>query len=415
MNELNRLVLFLDGTWNRADGATITNIVRLRDLIDPKWTDPAGGTVEHQRIYYDEGVGTAGVRDRLLGGATGRGLSTNVRQAYRYLCNFWQPGTEVFVFGFSRGAFTARSLVGYVGAAGLLKPEHCSEEMENKTWAYYRTPPKNRYPSVKRELEKYTYTGVRIGCLGVFDTVGALGVPIFFLRGWNSRRFQFHDTKLSSIVDHAFHALALDEERGPFDASVWERADHKNNQSVEQVWFAGAHCDVGGGYDDNQSSSLVLRWMIDRIKAKHLNLRFYPEEAGIRGDLIGPIHPSLTWKYPVSRVRPLYRVVNQIRPSSSRLRLGGLPKHAISAGEMIHWSVLQRWKQDDSYRPANVAAVLPTMFYTDNPRRTRVVGSFGEPLDWLGNSEDRSELYRVLPPEFHPALDRAIDRQNGTT
>jgi uncharacterized protein (DUF2235 family) len=142
---VRRLVLCLDGTWNTADGQEITNIVRIRDLIAPKVKTPAG--IEEQRVYYHTGVGTGlSTRDRLIGGLTGSGLGHNVRSAYRYLSQHYAEGVEIYLFGFSRGAFTARSLAGYIGASGLLKADHCSPENERRAWQYYRTPPDDRFP-----------------------------------------------------------------------------------------------------------------------------------------------------------------------------------------------------------------------------------------------------------------------------
>jgi uncharacterized protein (DUF2235 family) len=118
--EPKRLILCLDGTWNQADDKQITNIVRIRDLIEPK---------VNQRVYYHNGVGTGlSKTSNLVDGATGRGLGRNVRGIYRFLSQHYSDGIELYIFGFSRGAFTARSLVGYIGASGLLKPEHCSSE-----------------------------------------------------------------------------------------------------------------------------------------------------------------------------------------------------------------------------------------------------------------------------------------------
>ena len=158
---MDRLVLCLDGTWNAADSQDpITNIVTLRDLIDPLWKDEKTGAIEKQRIYYHEGVGTgAGYLDHWLGGLTGAGLDDNVRQAYRFLSQFYQAGTEILHFRLSRGAFTARSLAGYVGSAGLLTAQNCSPELEARTWAYYRTPPKERFPSEKQALSVFTHPG----------------------------------------------------------------------------------------------------------------------------------------------------------------------------------------------------------------------------------------------------------------
>ncbi len=205
------------------------------------------------------------------GGAFGLGLSENVRQGYRFLSQFYEPGDEIYIFGFSRGAFTARSLVEFVAASGLLKKRHCDEANLAFAWNYYRTPPKKRFPAVKGKLEKLCSRGVRIKLLGVFDTVGALGIPVV-VSGWlSARQNQFHDTKLGSTLDYAFHALAIDEHRGPLVPTLWAKPDHANNLRVEQVWFPGVHSDVGGGFpsaadgDEDPISQLALYWMLSRL------------------------------------------------------------------------------------------------------------------------------------------------------
>jgi Uncharacterized alpha/beta hydrolase domain (DUF2235) len=409
---MDRLILCLDGTWNTADSAApITNVVILRDLVDPLWK--SGSTTEKQRIYYDEGVGTEGGLNRLIGGATGVGLDDNVRQAYRFLSQFYEPGCEIYIFGFSRGAFTARSLAGYIGAAGLLTRENCSPELEQRTWAYYRTPPKERYPSEQQSLAGFTHPKVRIACLGVFDTVGALGIPGDVFETWNRRRYAFHDTKLSSIVDHALQALAVDEKRGPFGASLWAYPDHKNYLSVEQVWFPGVHSNIGGGYEDRRLSDLALRWMLDRITAKNLELKLYQDRPEIVGSPAGKLYESRTWLYAYSRIRPRIRVINQAVPDDiSGMRLSRLPPHANPIGEMIHWSVLDRWrrsplpeKDGGEYRPVNVQAALKTIYAPDQRFRTYVVGRRNEPLDWINSDADYAELRDLLPEEHLRGVD----------
>src|SRR5262249_26887412 len=196
-DQMKRLVLCLDGTWNTPESDEITNIVRRRDLIDPKFKNPKGKIVT-QRVYYEPGVGTEGTKSkRLFQGATGAGLEDNVRGAYRFLSSIYRPDLDVYIFGFSRGAFTARSLAGFIGASGLLKPEHCTEENERRAWAYYRTPPKFRFPSDRCALDQISFHSVRIKVLGVFDTVGSRGIPVSGILNWyNEKHYGFHDVTL---------------------------------------------------------------------------------------------------------------------------------------------------------------------------------------------------------------------------
>lgn len=403
-----RLILCLDGTWNTADGQDITNIVRIRDLIEPKYTDEHGNEC-HQRVYYEAGVGTGFGLDRYIGGGTGAGLGKNVRAAYRFLSQAHEPGQDIYIFGFSRGAFTARSLAGYIGSAGLLRPSECTAENEQRAWNFYRTSPKNRFPHDRLELSDLSYPDVRIKVLGVFDTVGSLGIPTELLESWNQLWFSFHDVTLGSNVDHALHALAIDEMRGPFGASVWQYPHHKDNVSVEQVWFSGAHSNVGGGYPDSGLSDLALEWMLSRIEAKGLGLRLVPGwRSSISADPYAALIDSRTALYRWSRMRPRIRVINQSIPrDKSDYRLSSLAPHALTIGEMVHWSALARWTASvngtvsvSGYRPVNLDAALKAMFEATPPRPIPVVGRSGEPLDWFRNPEHRAEFEELLPPQY---------------
>src|SRR5271170_1470439 len=158
-----RIIFLLDGTWNDIDvGPRDTNIVRMRELISKHLVESSGrsdsdamgdkkvhgyaSSGKEHLVYYERGVGT-GAFDWITGGAFGDGLSCNIRHAYKFLSFWYEPGDEIFIYGFSRGAYTARSLVGYLGAAGLLRRDACDEERESLAWRYYRTPPKDRMPA----------------------------------------------------------------------------------------------------------------------------------------------------------------------------------------------------------------------------------------------------------------------------
>src|SRR5689334_11453401 len=236
-----RLVVCCDGTWNKPDreGHT-TNVVRLVRAVKQQ---TAGGIA--QIVYYQPGVGTGNFIDRLAGGGTGIGLSANVRAAYSFIVDNYLDGDEIFLFGFSRGAYTARSVAGLIGHVGLLrKRDMCNFD---EVWDYYRLPRVQRDRLESAFLAKFPdrvpREQVRIRCIGVWDTVGALGIPHSrFCRS----EFQFHDTNLSPRVDFAFQALAIDEQRAPFVPAIWKTTPTPG-QTVEQVWFAGVHSNIGGG------------------------------------------------------------------------------------------------------------------------------------------------------------------------
>jgi hypothetical protein len=414
---MKRLVLLFDGTWNTEDGATYTNIVRLREILAESLgaNRPDGGAspeakpisgpmvdgIEHL-VFYDSGVGTGLMHDRILGGSIGVGITTNIRQGYRFLSRWYVPGDEIYVFGFSRGAYTARSLVGYVAAAGLLQSAYCTWERENEAWSFYRTPPKDRLPGSLAALSPFVHAAsqLRIKCLGVFDTVGALGVPLGIARRLNARNHQFHDVVLGSITEVNLHAIAIDERRRPFEAAPWTKPKfqrYKDSGRVEQVWFPGAHADVGGGYprkDGPDSAALedvALDWMIRRVNAR-TDLRLY-----WRGDVRGE-RWSRARQHEARRVIYKFwhsgiRAINGVEPRTfGRQTPVGMVKHEVPIGHMVHVSALERLgrivPEDDRwplYAPANLIAVLPAIESTyANPEREpllRVVDWDGVPLD----------------------------------
>src|SRR5215204_911911 len=392
---MKRLVLCLDGTWNTPEADEITNIVRIRDLIDPKFKS-AKGEIITQRVYYESGVGTGGTKlKRLVEGATGAGLEDNVRGAYRFLSGIYHDALEIYIFGFSRGAFTARSLAGYVGASGLLRPEHCTHDNEHRAWAYYRTPPKYRVPSDRRALDQISFPHVRVKVLGVFDTVGSRGIPVSGLFNWyNEKYYGFHDVTLGTNVDYAFYALAIDEHRLPFPASLWQYPNHKENVSVEQVWFAGNHANIGGGYSDTSLSAIALQWMLSRIESLGIGLQFVPEwQERLAPDPIGPVYDERKWLlYSLGGIPSNTRVINQCSVSVPG-RTAGLPRHAIPIGEMLHWTALHR-REISHYRPPNLESALAAL--EAGAHLMPIVGATGRPLYWFNTKKDRDELLPQL-------------------
>jgi Uncharacterized alpha/beta hydrolase domain (DUF2235) len=235
------------------------------------------GDGTQQRLLYHVGVGNR-PGERLSGGAFGVGLSRDVKGAYRWIVENYDPGDELFLFGFSRGAYTARSTAGLVRNVGVLRRE--STDRIDDAYQLYRDRASKPH-DVEAELLRRSYSHetatfqTPIRFIGVWDTVGALGIP------WSgvplisriNRRWSFHDTQLSRIVDGAFHALAIDEQRTPFKPSVWTPNPDAEGQRVEQVWFPGVHCDVGGGYSDSALADVPLLWIADRAEECGLALR----------------------------------------------------------------------------------------------------------------------------------------------
>lgn len=267
-----RLVVCCDGTWNTPDQKCPTNVTKVALAV--AGTDAVGF---EQRVFYHRGVGSE-VGDRIRGGAFGYGLSRNVCDTYRFLVQNYEPGDELFFFGFSRGAFTARSVTGLVRNCGILR--RTEGHRIDDAYALYRSHGSATKPrGVESALFRRSYSHEpRIRFVGVWDTVGALGIPVTGLpiARWLNRRWGFHDTALSSIVDAAYQALAIDEQRGPFQPALWtQQDDAPKHQVVQQVWFTGVHCDVGGGNPQHKLSDLPLLWMVDR--AQESGLCFAPE------------------------------------------------------------------------------------------------------------------------------------------
>ncbi|WP_019971646.1 DUF2235 domain-containing protein [Mycobacterium sp. 141] len=264
-----RLVLCCDGTWNTPDQQAPTNVTKVALAVADH---DARGT--EQRVFYSLGVGTTR-GERIIGGAFGYGLSHNVIEAYRFLVENYVPGDELFFFGFSRGAFTVRSAAGFVRNAGILRPQHADRIGE--AYTLYRDRTSKTHPrSTEATLFRRSFSyESRIRFIGVWDTVGALGIPVTGLAKLVNKRWRFHDTDLSSYVDAAFQALAIDEMRGPFRPTLWaHQPDPPENQRVEQVWFSGVHSDVGGGYPEHDLSDITLLWMVGC--ARDCGLAFYP-------------------------------------------------------------------------------------------------------------------------------------------
>lgn len=406
-----RIILLLDGTWNDSDfGAQDTNIVRIREIIarvlwaendaktqsasasqgrDADPVTPKSFANQDNILFYERGVGTGAFLNRFLGGALGKGLSRNIRRAYKFLSFHYQPGDQIFIFGFSRGAFTARSLVGYIHASGLLTRENCTPQLEQQSWDFYRCSPNDRSPGAWSALAPHMNDrhALRIACLGVFDTVGALGVPFRQFRVFNRDTYEFHDVELCAITDVNLHAMAIDEQRQPFEASPWRRSKFKKfNTAVEQVWFPGAHADVGGGYIDEEAryrdrvvalDDLTLDWMLKRVK--HYFPDFPVNEAGwpILSDeqllkrALATQHQSRTGIYlgwpralrSLNNVPMMCNGVPILRPWSE-VNVGR-ERHEEPIGEMIHISAVSRWQRTApvdgtpyTYEPKNLSLHL---------------------------------------------------------
>jgi len=357
---MKRLILCCDGTWNSADQKENgipcpTNVVRIAYRIAKAESGIS------QIVYYGQGVGTGNTIDKITGGAFGRGVEDNIFDAYRFLIANYEPGDELYLFGFSRGAFTARSIAGMIRKCGILCREHIGRYIEAVD--LYRT---NENPNEDRPTEFRSHYSVNgenptpIRFIGVWDTVGSLGIPLRGLRRLTRRKHQFHDTELSGSVTYACHALAIDERRSPFEPTLWQYKP-KEGQTVEQVWFPGVHTNVGGGYPDRTLADITLKWMIE--KAKSAGLAF---DSKVEKVLL--VSPDYNGKLYNSK-RGFYRVTighnRRIGSSVEKVRNGAFKIEGDDPTQSVHQSALDRWDQDINYRPRSLVDYFRR---TDNER-----------------------------------------------
>lgn len=325
-----RIVICADGTWNRPERDPAkdhaTNVLRLARALDP---------VRGQQVFYDWGVGS--YYDPVAGGVTGLGLEKNVMDGYRYLVQNYAPGDEVFLFGFSRGAYTVRSICGLINNCGILKRPHA--KLVETAFAHYKRRGDDYHPDGDRSIAfraAFSHASREVRFVGVWDTVGALGIPFSFL-GLLNKKDEFWDSKLGRNVRIARHAVAIDELRSDFEPTLWQP---RAGLDLQQVWFAGAHSDVGGSYppdkDGARLSDIPLAWMMDEAERAGLVLEPHLREALVPSPT-ATLHRSR--KHVYRSKRPYWRPI------------------AHGHGEVVvHASVWARWKADPSYRPRNLAA-----------------------------------------------------------
>ena len=291
---MKRLVVLADGTWNTAHDEdeghpTTTNVFKMSQAVHGKSKGDDG--IEQKALYHD-GVGAEPnffekaaeraakilhihtLNRNLLQGATGDGLDKNIIDCYRWLVQNYEDGDQIFLFGFSRGAYTVRSLAGLIRNSGLL--HHDDMALVEQAFQLYRargddTHPNSAQATAFREANSFE---PRIRFIGVWDTVGALGIPIGLFGHLNHGLYEFHDVRLSGIVDVAYHALAIDEHRKPFAPSLWEQqADSAQaGQVLVQRWFSGAHSNVGGGYAECGLSDNTFNFIAEGARRAGLQL-----------------------------------------------------------------------------------------------------------------------------------------------
>lgn len=313
---MKNIVVCCDGTGNEY-GTNNTNVVETYSVVKKTST---------QSVYYDPGVGTGGWEYSESTGdlrakhdqATGEGLQKNVDDAYAFLMEVYEPGDKLFLLGFSRGAFTVRSLAGMLYKCGLLPPDN--DNLLEYASKIYNTKDN------KLIANGFKATFCRpcpVHFIGVWDTVSSLVM--------NARK-KWHNHTLNPEALYGYHALSIDERRKDFPPCLWDESHLAPNQKIEQVWFAGVHADVGGWYDERGLSNITLQWMIGKAKARGLEVvnKLLTQRIGNPHDIKHESYSGF-WKF------------------------RGTHKRKIPEGALIHKSIIDRMKKaSNNYHPKNL-------------------------------------------------------------
>jgi uncharacterized protein (DUF2235 family) len=278
------IVIFSDGTGQEGGKGFKTNIYKLFNMIEDR--------TENQISFYDRGLGT-GWR-KITGNISGMGISKNIYECYEFLFNNYMAEDNIFLFGFSRGATTVRSLSAFIHLFGILPKSR--PELIKQAYRIYKISDKDeRKQKADEFISRHHNQWCKVKFLGVWDTVDALGIPFFnkinFIIDWIPFfKHKFHNLQLSESVEHARQALAIDDERLTFHPKIWDK-EIKDYQTMRQVWFCGMHTDVGGGYKEQQLSDITLLWMT--IEAMKHGLKLYEKhQVTLNPDPDGLMHNS---------------------------------------------------------------------------------------------------------------------------
>lgn len=328
---MKRLIVCCDGTWQKLENPYPTNVLKMAQAI--KRTDQGG---IHQIVYYDEGLGSGDMVDRLGGGAFGWGIDEKIKDAYRFLCLNYTHGDQVYLFGFSRGAYTVRSLAGLIYNSGLLRRRYIRQAPV--AYELYRSREQESTPGGSRAVAFRQQYGERIDitALCCWDSVGSLGVPegVPLMSDLLNRRYRFYDTHINPRIQKAFHAVAVDEIREVFSLTPMRASPEREPQQVSQVWFPGHHECVGGGVQEVKGlSDVALAWMMDQVELLGLELDRSRVEDGIS---------------------PAYTNPFDNRPKGV-FKFTGIARRKIEEPfANLHQAVKQRWKEIEDYQPENL-------------------------------------------------------------
>jgi uncharacterized protein (DUF2235 family) len=383
---MKRIVVLIDGTWDEEGIGIDTNVAKL-DPAYGKRNKPlikaaaADGT--RQNVFYHAGVGTEpDFIKKILGGAIGAGLKKIIQECYEAIVERYEHGDEIYIFGFSRGAFAARALAGLIGASGIRRQN--DETGFEVVWKHYRVTPGARAAPQslgdRKAIDAYNTlarNGIHqdraIKCVGVWDTVGSYGIPAGFglgrvARYWTLLRLGFHDTRFGDHIDVGLHAVAIDEKRRPFVPTFWTMPkDGHPRGIVELTWFAGVHGNLGGGYPDSGLSDEALAWMISRVEVlTGLEFDAANVQSLLRPDIGGEVYDSSKGWW-LDELSPHLRVVLSPVAICHGYFFNSPDSAEVHIDERVHASVLNKLNQpctvngipDTPYRPANLPAYIP--------------------------------------------------------
>jgi len=361
---VKRIVVLIDGTWNKEGTGADTNVAKLdsgKKTITQAFIKASATDGIAQHVHYHDGVGSDGdLTQRLLGGAIGLGLKKIIQDVYEAIVSDFVAGDEIYIFGFSRGAYAARALAGLIGASGIQRQKN-RDEFE-VAWDHYRVAPAVRQqPQTasagdRKTLDTYdtlaqrqTFHDTRaIKCVAVWDTVGSYGIPAGIGLAPLARYFTlvtlgFHDTSFGEHIEVGLHAVAVDEHRRPFVPTFWTIEKGRQPKGhVEQTWFAGAHCNVGGGYPQSGLSDEALIWMIARVQAlTKLEFDIAAVRANTNANLAEAVVDS-TKGWVIDHAFPHYRTVLSPVAIQHGYLVNSDDPTEEHINEGVHWSVIAK-------------------------------------------------------------------------
>ena len=340
---MKRIFVLCDGTWQSELNNTPTNVAQFMKLLGRQGPD---GT--EQIVIYNKGVGAnVNLSERISGGAFGEGLEEIIEAAYVNLASNYQTGDEVYLVGFSRGAYTVRSLAGLIRACGLLPPKNLVDQAKKAYKLYRDKTSAVDNPSQQNFRRENESVQIPIKALCCFDTVGAMGIPAIFPFTFISKfmpfKHAFHDTQLNRLIENAFHAIAIDEHRKLFMVTPMDPSPNNTDQRVVQAWFPGDHTCVGGGADVKMANSALL-WMISELKK--LGVAFDNDIIRqLKTDPMAEYQDSASglWNpftYLPKALRPVARISHAIHRSGAFRLLGSNDYHPRNISPEIQTDIL---------------------------------------------------------------------------